>query len=110
MSRYIDADALAELLKNERDFYKKMYDYMQQPCEQDERAIIGAYYTAYSKSYHMVKGAPTVDAVPVVRCMKCRHAKPYSADGAVFWCGKNNLIKYGVFYCADGERKDGEND
>lgn len=51
---------------------------------------------------------PTVDAVPVVRCMKCRHAKPYSSDGAVFWCGKNNLIKYGVFYCADGERKDNE--
>ena len=34
MSRYIDADALGEHLKDERDFYKKMYDYMQQPCEQ----------------------------------------------------------------------------
>ena len=66
MSRYIDADALVEQLKDERDFYKKMYDCMQQPCEQDERAIIGVCYTAYSKCCHMVKHAPTVDAVPVV--------------------------------------------
>lgn len=92
--RLIDANALTELLKDERDFYKKMYDYMQQPCEQDERAIIGAYYTAYSKSYHMAKDAPTVDAVPVVRCRECKHHEDEEP---------------GMVYCphiADGERRE----
>lgn len=108
MSRYIDADALAELLKDERDFYKKMCDYMQQPCEQDERAIIGAYYTAYSKSYHMAKDAPTVDAVPVVRCGECKHwirNEDYSYVGR---CELWNVDFENDFYCADGERKDDE--
>lgn len=72
MSRYIDADAIELLLKEERDFHKKMYDNMQQPCEHDDKQIVGAYYTAYSKSYHAVKDAPTVDAVPVVRCKDCK--------------------------------------
>ena len=111
MSRYIDADALGERLKGERDFYKKMYDCMQQPCEQDERAIIGAYYTAYSKSYHIVKDAPTVDAVPV-RCKDCKWFKSgIDIDGKPFTkcIGANGSVRtYGHtapdWFCADGER------
>lgn len=105
--RLIDANALAELLKDERDFYKKMYDYMKQPCEQDERAIIGAYYTAYSKSYHIVKDAPTVDAVQVVRCKDCQW---FDANDDYYdsYCDKNGISVEEDFYCADGERKDDE--
>ena len=108
MSRYIDADALGERLKGERDFYKKMYDCMQQPCEQDERAIIGAYYTAYSKSYHIVKDAPTVDAVPVVRCKECIEYR--ESVGACHYFNYDptdemDFCSHGIR--ADGERKDG---
>ena len=63
--RLIDAGTIEPLLKEERDFHKKMYDNMQQPWEHDDKQISGAYYTAYSKSYHAVKDAPTIDAVPV---------------------------------------------
>lgn len=114
MSRYIDADALVEQLKDERDFYKKMYDCMQQPCEQDERAIIGVCYTAYSKCCHMVKHAPTVDAVPVVRCGECKHFVENTWECSRL-CDRfgdeySDARVYPDWFCADGERKDGERD
>lgn len=65
--------------------------------------------------------APTVDAVPVVRCKDCKHAKRYErADGtAGYSCGHpQNIFVYGerldrVFepikepddFCSSGERK-----
>lgn len=48
--------------------------------------------------------APAVDAVPVVRCKDCKN---YIVDGIKGYCcmGKGDN-----WYCADGERKVGEQD
>lgn len=51
--------------------------------------------------------APTVDAVPVVRCKDC---KWYRIDGGHSNCGWRNMDDdfSENFYCADGERKGGD--
>ena len=50
----------------------------------------------------LAANAPTVDAVPVVRCRECKHR--YSDS----WC---EYVDYDDnFYCARGERKDGGHD
>jgi hypothetical protein len=53
----------------------------------------------------MIESRPTVDAVPVVRCRECKHAKDENFISAI-WC--ENLEKYLAydFFCHDGERKD----
>ena len=47
-----------------------------------------------------IANAPTVDAVPVVRCRDCKHR--YSDS----WC--EYVDDDDNFYCARGERKDGD--
>lgn len=67
-----------------------------------------------------IANAPTVDAVEVVRCEKCKHAvwdeetklwkcvesAEYDEESGVWFgfCEYHN----GDFFCADGERKDGD--
>ena len=55
----------------------------------------------------MVDKQPTVDAVPVVRCKDC---KWYRTDGGRGCCGWRNIDDdlSENFYCADGERKGGD--
>lgn len=51
-----------------------------------------------------IKAAPTVDAVPVVRCGECKHIEnsPYGRYCTV-WHGHNGMGDEG--YCNYGERK-----
>ena len=62
-------------------------------------ASCGEHYTA-EDVIMMIKTAPTVDAVPVVRCMECKH---------IGFCGDaTNLEVMGFYgYCSRGERKEG---
>ena len=46
-----------------------------------------------------IKSAPTVDAVPVVRCKDCKYFKTWLCQ---------NEDNYDDWFCADGERKDGD--
>lgn len=64
-------------------------------------------YTGYALSANevaeAVENAPTIDAVPVVRCREC--SVPHNR-----WTGcpkLGGLIPPDDFYCAFGERKDG---
>lgn len=73
-----------------------------------------------NKIIDRIKAAPTVDAVEVVRCEKCKHAvwdgeyemwkcaedAEYDEESGVWFgfCEYHN----GDFFCADGERKDGD--
>ena len=43
--------------------------------------------------------APTIDAVPVVRCKDCKHFETGLCQ---------NEDNYDNWFCADGERKDGD--
>ena len=62
-------------------------------------ASCGEHYTA-EDVIMMIKTAPTVDAVPVVRCLECKH---------LGFCGDaTNLEVMGFYgYCSRGERKEG---
>lgn len=55
---------------------------------------------------HEIDNAPTIDAVPVVRCKECK----YWEEESTFCLNKDGC--YGSettadWFCADGERKDG---
>ena len=50
---------------------------------------------------HVVWNAPTVDAVPVIRCKDCKHW----AKG-LGWCNFTDLDVEPNFYCAYAERKE----
>ena len=58
------------------------------------------YGTSLSCEECVVNDAPTVDAVPVVRCRECKH---------LGFCGDaTNLEVMGFYgYCSRGERKEG---
>lgn len=62
-------------------------------------ASCGEHYTA-EDVIMMIKTAPTVDAIPVVRCRECKH---------LGFCGDaTNLEVMGFYgYCSRGERKEG---
>ena len=62
-------------------------------------ATCGEHHTA-EDVIMMIKTAPTVDAVPVVRCRECKH---------LGFCGDaTNLEVMGFYgYCSRGERKEG---
>ena len=62
---------------------------------------------AHPNAYHLtnyamliLREAPTVDAVEIVRCRDCKHKRSDS------WC--EYVDDDDNFYCARGERKDGD--
>ena len=83
-------------------------------------ASCGEHHTA-EDVIMMIKTAPTVDAVPVVRCRECKHFRHYGKT-SLFINGKNikagwcqRRIRYDEEYrmtaddfCSYGERKDGD--
>lgn len=106
MARLIDADelktAMDECIYSDRDRFS----------------------TGYAKSF--IDNAPTVDAVPVVRCKDCKHRptkpddyNPITTDGFALefpdekcpcQCGDGWYSKYpdDDWYCPIGERKGGD--
>lgn len=49
---------------------------------------------------HNLDLAPTIDAVPVVRCGECRRY-----DSELYVCSKCGVCVNRDFYCADGEKE-----
>ena len=57
--------------------------------------------------------APTIDAVPVVRCKDCKHYKPQKKsaywENRANYCNRIVTIKVQPYdFCSYGERKDGD--
>ena len=82
--RLIDADTFKENMERKYGFYAR------QP--QDD-----------------IDAQPTVDAVPVVRCMDCEYGKVSDTKGCV-WCTCYEINKSLNGFCDYGEMKDGEQD
>ena len=66
--------------------------------------IIRSQGIAHPNAYHLtnyatliLREAPTIDAVPVVRCKDCKYFKTRLCE---------NEDSYDGWFCADGERKD----
>ena len=58
---------------------------------------------------------PTVDAVPVIRCKDCKYRHEsimygFECDKAVYPDEDSRNVFNGDWFCADGERNDGEQD
>ena len=60
----------------------------------------------------MLEKQPTVDAVEVVRCGKCKHTDDviYQDHEDQVWCQRAGYWKDNDWYCADGERRSDETD
>ena len=57
---------------------------------------------------HDIDDAPTIDAVPVVRCKDCDKSEPSNVwDGWIF-CRANKVHQKDDNFCSYGERKDGD--
>ena len=99
--RLIDADTLEAKLEEQRKLYIDM-------------DMKGAEHLLVHDVLHHVWEAPTIDAVPVVRCKDCKRRKSAAKNGRVYWNGYEyycEIAHYGVLddgFCFYGERKDDE--
>ena len=117
--RLIDGDALYKAMQDAEDLARQRVldtestlpypnnlnpSYTRYLAQMDER----------TKAKEMVADAPTVDAVPVVRCKDCKHYQ--FSDERAFgfpvkrceWTGFEDVDDDD--FCSRGERKDGDND
>ena len=103
MSRLIDADALKEKLIKERDAI---------PLTCTERYGFGVEFPNHhglsmrggiKKALRCMEQTPTIDAVPVVRCEKCKHT--FGSKKGFVLCKRGWMPNDG--FCSYGERKDG---
>lgn len=78
------------------------------------RSIQSADYNSIETIQHWIDNAPTIDAVPVVRCKDCKRRKNAKENGKVYWDGYKyycEIARYGVTdggFCFYGERKDND--
>lgn len=84
--RLIDADALRKAIE-------------------DDAESVGPGYGSRWHFIHTINNAPTIDAVPVVRCKDCKHSRNDEL-WHMRWC-KGVTVK-DEHFCADGERRDDE--
>lgn len=90
-------------LIDEEDAYNVLTDYYHHRTETQHEALKEA-----------LSRVPTIDAVPVVRCKDCKHAK-MTYRGECKYCNMwdtddDVLYLEGDFYCAFGERREDEAD
>ena len=86
--RLIDADALIRKRNHAKVYAPDMY-------------VIGQGY---------VMGAPTIDAVPVVRCKNCKHYNTIGCSKGFGWCENIDRGTSDNFYCAEAAVEMGAQD
>lgn len=102
MGKLIEADALLASLRESRDranvWLSDCREYGSEMTGRAEQAVM-----TFNECILRVKGAPTVDAVPVVRCKDCKWCNMGECEHklGLIWANDEN-------YCSLGERKDGE--
>ena len=84
--------------------------------QSSEKRLIDYYYLAEKIEcpgeplvyWHDIEAAPTVDAVPVVRCRECKHCDPenYHCDHPMSTAAP--LSRKPDDFCSYGERKEGD--
>lgn len=84
MARLIDADALRKKAQYSNRF------------ESDEQIVF----------LDDIDAAPTVDAVPVVRCWQCKHGSKCTMN--MIQCKMYDRFHRADWFCANGERRGGD--
>ena len=108
--RLIDANAYAAEMKTRQDACKEIMDAAKEDENWEVYDRMGAMFSIFVEAKLTLDAMPTVDAVPVVRCGECVY-RSQTLKGS--WCTNSKSCCHGClvrkdFYCADGERKDGE--
>lgn len=85
--RLIDADKIVSGLHKELELAKI----------NNERGLM----SGFRISIRRLNNAPTIDAVPVIRCGDCKWY-----DSTFYLCPKCGVCVNRDFFCADGERSD----
>ena len=85
--RLIDADRALEIVRNQGIAHPNAY-----------------HLTNYATL--ILREAPTVDAVEVVRCRECKYHEDTNVAGFKHCCLIGKTVRYNDF-CSYGERKDG---
>ena len=99
--RLIDAD---QMLADEKEAYYAAQSKI------DDITLWRANYLVHHKIKKLIADTPTIDAVPVVRCMDCKHFNPddQAAEGADWsgWCRYCGCLTDGSDFCSRGIDKD----
>ena len=101
MSRLIDANEVVKAILEERDKIPRTITTAPYELGTEKPFHAGDQMRGgIRKALRCIEQAPTVDAVPVVRCRECKH---------LGFCGDaTNLEVMGFYgYCSRGERKEG---
>lgn len=96
--RLIDADALPSRALEEKRFVFTMYDRI------NNEYIVE---TVYKDLADFINEAPTIDAVPVVRCKDCKHSTTFHHTGNMY-CGlheNHHFLTDAYGFCHKGERR-----
>ena len=109
MSRYIDADAYAAEMKTRQDACLEL---MNAAREMDNEKMYGqksAAFSVFVEAKLTLDAMPTVDAVPVVRCGKCKYFVKNTWEcvriADRFGDEYSDATVYPEYFCADGERR-----
>ena len=105
--RLIDADAYAAEMKTRQDACKEMIDAAEEDGNDEVYDRMNCAFGIFVEAKLTLDAMPTIDAVPVVRCNDCKHHEVFK-DGANGWCNGHGCQTDVTYFCADGERKDGE--
>ena len=79
-------------------------------CSKD--VLPAAYCAGWNGLLGLIEKAPTVDAVPVVRCENCKHLREWNRKDIYAFCPKTNIVflpfelDTRTFFCGCGERKE----
>lgn len=78
-------------------------------CSKD--VLPAAYCAGWNGLLNLLQAAPTVDAVPVVRCGNCKHIRPevdaYTGETVGYWCSELDIDSVDVDdFCSYGERRE----
>lgn len=105
--RLIDANEVVKNIVAERD--KIPYELVSEKPFKHENSMRGG----IRKALRCIEQAPTVDAVPVVRCRECKHLNVVNRKELYAHCPKTNTVFLPFeldtreHFCSLGERKEG---
>ena len=109
MSRLVDANEVVKAILAERDKIPRTITTAPYELGTEKPYHAGDQMRGgIRKALRCIEQAPTVDAIPVVRCRECKQGEVDDPDFPdQYYCHAGCGWNKGNFYCAYGERKEG---
>ena len=99
--RLIDANALLQDFAERQEMDRSAGDYAD--CFMNDAQELSTEWWCVEDA---VEAAPTLDAVPVVRCRECKYMRPLEQDGfvaCIMWC----RAMHSDGFCYEGRKMNG---